>query len=66
MHARRLVERGEATREELDAIEASQRERVEASIERARSLAAPEPEEAFAHVRRLTPRRPQRATSTPS
>ena len=50
VHARRLVERGEATREELDAIEASQRERVDASIARARSLAPPEPEEAFAHV----------------
>jgi TPP-dependent pyruvate/acetoin dehydrogenase alpha subunit len=50
VHARRLVERGEATREELDAIEASQRERVDASIARARSLAPPEPEEAFADV----------------
>jgi TPP-dependent pyruvate/acetoin dehydrogenase alpha subunit len=50
VHARRLIERGEATREELEAVEASQRERVDAAVERARSLPAPDPEEAFAHV----------------
>jgi acetoin:2,6-dichlorophenolindophenol oxidoreductase subunit alpha len=50
VQARRLVERGELTREELDAVEASQRQRVDAAIERARSLPAPEPEEAFANV----------------
>jgi acetoin:2,6-dichlorophenolindophenol oxidoreductase subunit alpha len=50
VQARRLVERGEVTREELDAVEASQRQRVDAAIERARSLPAPEPEEAFANV----------------
>jgi TPP-dependent pyruvate/acetoin dehydrogenase alpha subunit len=50
VQGRRLVERGDATQEELDRIEASQRERVDAAIERARSLPAPDPEEAFAHV----------------
>lgn len=46
----RLIERGQATREELDAIGAAAAERVEAAVARARSLPAPEPEEAFAHV----------------
>jgi TPP-dependent pyruvate/acetoin dehydrogenase alpha subunit len=50
VQARRLIEGGEATRAELDAVEASQRQRVDAAIERARSLPAPEPEEAFADV----------------
>jgi TPP-dependent pyruvate/acetoin dehydrogenase alpha subunit len=50
VHGRRLVERGDATAEELEAVEAKQRDRVDAAIERARSLPTPEPEEAFAHV----------------
>jgi TPP-dependent pyruvate/acetoin dehydrogenase alpha subunit len=48
--ARRLVERGDATEEELDAIQAQARERVDAAVERARALPVPDPEEAFHHV----------------
>ena len=50
LHGRRLVERGEATEAELDAIRTEAAERVDASIERARALPAPDLEEAFAHV----------------
>ena len=50
VQARRLIERGDATEAELDEIRSAARERVAAAVERARSLPAPEPEEAFAHV----------------
>lgn len=50
VQSRRLCERGEATEEELEAIAAAARERVAAAVERARSLPAPDPEEAFADV----------------
>jgi acetoin:2,6-dichlorophenolindophenol oxidoreductase subunit alpha len=50
LQGERLVERGAATREGLDAIQAEARARVDAAIERARTLPAPEREEAFAHV----------------
>jgi acetoin:2,6-dichlorophenolindophenol oxidoreductase subunit alpha len=50
VQGRRLVERGAATEEELDAIRTEARERVDAAVSRARTLAAPEPEEAFADV----------------
>ena len=45
-----VVESRGATQEELDAIQARARERVDAAVERARSLPTPAPEEAFAHV----------------
>jgi TPP-dependent pyruvate/acetoin dehydrogenase alpha subunit len=47
---RRLEERRAATGEELDAIVADSRSRVDAAVERARALPAPDPEEAFADV----------------
>ena len=47
---RRLVERGDASEGELEAIRNEARERVDAAIERARALPGPAPEEAFAHV----------------
>lgn len=50
VQGRRLVERGDASEEELQAIRDEARERVDAAIERARSLPAPPLEEAFAHV----------------
>ena len=50
LQGRRLVESRGATQEELDAIQARARERVDAAVERARSLPTPAPEEAFAHV----------------
>ena len=50
VHAARLVERGEATQDELDAARAAALERVDAAVARARDLPVPEPEEAFAHV----------------
>lgn len=48
--ADRLVEREGASREDLDDIQAKARARVDAAIERARSLPVPEPEEAYADV----------------
>jgi TPP-dependent pyruvate/acetoin dehydrogenase alpha subunit len=48
--AQRLVERGEASQEELDAITAQAAERVDAAVERARTLPAPDTDEAFADV----------------
>jgi TPP-dependent pyruvate/acetoin dehydrogenase alpha subunit len=50
LHGRRLVERGAVTEDELDRVRAEAAERVDAAIERARKLPAPELEEAFAHV----------------
>jgi TPP-dependent pyruvate/acetoin dehydrogenase alpha subunit len=50
VQAERLVERDAATREELEAVQAEARARVDAAIERARALPAPDLEEAFAHV----------------
>jgi TPP-dependent pyruvate/acetoin dehydrogenase alpha subunit len=50
VHGHRLVERGEASEEELQAIRDEARERVDAAVERARTLPAPPAEEAFAHV----------------
>jgi TPP-dependent pyruvate/acetoin dehydrogenase alpha subunit len=50
MCAARLVERGDATREELHAVEADAEGRVDAAVERARALPSPAPEEAFADV----------------
>jgi len=52
VHGRRLVDRRDATQQELDAIQSDARERVDAAVRRARSAPAPEPEEAFAHVLR--------------
>ncbi|HEX2392821.1 MAG TPA: thiamine pyrophosphate-dependent dehydrogenase E1 component subunit alpha [Solirubrobacterales bacterium] len=48
--ARRLRERGEASAEGLERVRAEAGERVEAAIERARGLPAPDPEEAYADV----------------
>jgi TPP-dependent pyruvate/acetoin dehydrogenase alpha subunit len=48
--ARRLTADGEASQDDLDAVEAEARARVEDAVERARAGAAPAPEEAFAHV----------------
>jgi TPP-dependent pyruvate/acetoin dehydrogenase alpha subunit len=48
--AARLAERGEAGAEQLEGIRAEAGARVDAAIERARSLPAPEPEEAYADV----------------
>jgi TPP-dependent pyruvate/acetoin dehydrogenase alpha subunit len=48
--AARLTEGGEASAEELDQIRAEALAEVEASIERARTLPAPDPEEAYADV----------------
>ena len=48
--AARIAERGEAGEEELERIRAQAAERVESSIERARELPIPEPEEAYADV----------------
>jgi TPP-dependent pyruvate/acetoin dehydrogenase alpha subunit len=48
--AARFKESGEASAAELDALREEASARVEASIERARSLPAPEPEEAYADV----------------
>jgi TPP-dependent pyruvate/acetoin dehydrogenase alpha subunit len=50
VHSARLVERGEAGEDDLEAIRTEARERVEAAVERARALPAPDPEEAYAHV----------------
>jgi acetoin:2,6-dichlorophenolindophenol oxidoreductase subunit alpha len=50
LQGRRLVEGGAAAEEELDAIRTVARERVDAAVSRARALAAPKPEEAFADV----------------
>jgi TPP-dependent pyruvate/acetoin dehydrogenase alpha subunit len=47
---RRLLQQGSATEADLDAIAAASRERVRAAVARARSLPAPDLEEAFAHV----------------
>jgi TPP-dependent pyruvate/acetoin dehydrogenase alpha subunit len=48
--AARLIANGEADGEELERIRAEASQRVEAAIERARSLPAPDPAEAFADV----------------
>lgn len=48
--AARLVEGGEASADELDQVRAEALAQVEASIERARTLPAPDPEEAYADV----------------
>lgn len=48
--AARLTEGGEASSDELDVIRAEALAEVEASIERARTLPAPDPEEAYADV----------------
>ncbi|HEY2055490.1 MAG TPA: thiamine pyrophosphate-dependent dehydrogenase E1 component subunit alpha [Solirubrobacterales bacterium] len=48
--AARLTEAGEASAEELAAVRADAAERVEAAIERARALPAPDSEEAYADV----------------
>jgi TPP-dependent pyruvate/acetoin dehydrogenase alpha subunit len=48
--AARLVASGEASADELDAIRAAALAEVEASVERARTLPAPDPEEAYADV----------------
>ena len=50
VQGRRLVERDEATEEELESLRAQARDRVESAVERARSLPAPDPQEAFADV----------------
>lgn len=50
IQGRRLTERGITPADEIDAIRERVAERVEAAIERARALPAPDPEEAFAHV----------------
>jgi acetoin:2,6-dichlorophenolindophenol oxidoreductase subunit alpha len=50
LQSQRLLERGEASEQELEAIVADARERVAAAVARARALPAPDPEEAFAHV----------------
>ena len=47
---RRLVAERAATDDELDAIEANARTRVEAAVALARAASAPQPEEAYAHV----------------
>jgi TPP-dependent pyruvate/acetoin dehydrogenase alpha subunit len=47
---RRLVAERAATEDELDAIEAHARTRVEEAVARARAASAPQPEEAYAHV----------------
>lgn len=46
----RLTASGEASAEELDSIRAAAAAEVEASVERARALPAPDPEEAYADV----------------
>ncbi len=48
--AARLTANGEASAEELDQIRAEALAEVEASVERARTLPAPDPEEAYADV----------------
>jgi pyruvate dehydrogenase E1 component alpha subunit len=48
--AARLTESGEASADELDSIREAALARVDASIERARTLPAPDPEEAYADV----------------
>jgi TPP-dependent pyruvate/acetoin dehydrogenase alpha subunit len=48
--AARLVEGGDASADELDQVRAEALAQVEASIERARTLPAPDPEEAYADV----------------
>jgi TPP-dependent pyruvate/acetoin dehydrogenase alpha subunit len=48
--APRLIDNGEATAEELAEIQATANAEVEASIVRARTLPAPDPEEAYADV----------------
>jgi TPP-dependent pyruvate/acetoin dehydrogenase alpha subunit len=48
--AARLTESGVCTAEELDQIRAAALKEVEASVERARTLPAPDPEEAYADV----------------
>jgi pyruvate dehydrogenase E1 component alpha subunit len=50
VHGRRLVQRGDASENELEVIRDDARRRVDDAVERARSLDAPPPEEAFAHV----------------
>jgi len=50
VQARRLAERGDASEDELEAIREEARRRVDAAIERARSLPAPAIEEAYADV----------------
>jgi TPP-dependent pyruvate/acetoin dehydrogenase alpha subunit len=50
VYGKRLVDRGAATDDELEAIGADARRRVDAAIERARALPTPELEEAFTHV----------------
>jgi TPP-dependent pyruvate/acetoin dehydrogenase alpha subunit len=50
VHGRRLVERGVAGEQELTELRDRARERVDAAVERARTLPAPEPAEAFEHV----------------
>ena len=47
---RRLAAEHAATEDELDAIEAHARTRVEEAVARARAASAPQPEEAYAHV----------------
>jgi TPP-dependent pyruvate/acetoin dehydrogenase alpha subunit len=47
---RRLLQNGAASEDELDGIAAESRNRVQAAVARARSLPAPDLEEAFAHV----------------
>jgi TPP-dependent pyruvate/acetoin dehydrogenase alpha subunit len=48
--AARLIEGGDASADELDQVRAEALAQVEASIERARTLPAPDPEEAYADV----------------
>jgi TPP-dependent pyruvate/acetoin dehydrogenase alpha subunit len=50
LSAARLLERGEADAGELERVRAEARARVESSIERARALPVPDPEEAYADV----------------
>jgi TPP-dependent pyruvate/acetoin dehydrogenase alpha subunit len=45
-----LVDRGEATEDELEQVRAHARERVEQAVERARAADGPDPEEAYANV----------------
>jgi TPP-dependent pyruvate/acetoin dehydrogenase alpha subunit len=47
---RLLVERGEATEDELEQVRARARERVEQAVERARAADGPDPQEAYANV----------------
>jgi acetoin:2,6-dichlorophenolindophenol oxidoreductase subunit alpha len=52
LQGRRLVDRGEATQDELEAVQADARAKVDAAVERARDAPTPDPGEAFLHVLR--------------